>query len=191
MSVLASRIGLLEYDRRFSKELFTEVSSNLEVFTDEKWETVKKTLDYKEILIAVYIRTDLDNLVLLIDKDSKFASISNAPSFIVNSGVYPSILSDSGLICAKSLVDSAFNFKNQEAMKRLVCNSTCYPVGVAETSKNYVIVCNTIISESLLKDKDITLNEGFYFHPIESLHITDSLQKEISKSLIIVKKVRR
>lgn len=186
MSVLASSRGCLDTDRKFSKELFTKVSENLKVFTDEEWKSVKETLDYKKVLIAVYIRTDVDNLVLLIDKD-KFANISNVPPFIVDSGLYPHILVDSGLICGKSLIDLAFNFKSAEAMKRLVVHSTCYPVGAVETSKKYVLVFNVVLSESLLKDPEITLKQGFYFRPIETLHPLDSLQRDISESLVLVK----
>lgn len=186
MSVLASKRGCLEFDRKFSKELFTEVSDNLKVFTDEEWESVKDTLEYKKVLIAVYIRTDTENLVLLVDKD-KFANISNVPPFIVDSGVYPHVLVDAGLICGKSLIDSAFSFKSAEAMKRLVMKSTCYPVGAVETLKKYVLVFNVILSESLLRDPEISLRQGFHFHPIESLYLTDLLQKDISESLIIVK----
>lgn len=187
MSVLASSRGCLDTDRKFSKELFTKVSENLKVFTDDEWESVKETLDYKKVLIAVYIRTDVENLVLLIDKD-RFANISNVPPFISGSGLYPHILVDSGLICGKSLIDLAFNFKSAEAMKRLVVNSTCYPVGAVETSKKYVLVFNVILSENLLRDPEITLKQGFYFRPIETLSLTDSLQREISESLILVKR---
>ena len=186
MSILASKRGCLEFDRKFSKELFTEVSDNLKVFTDEEWESVKDTLEYKKVLIAVYIRTDTENLVLLIDKD-RFANISNVPPFIIDSGLYPHVLVDAGLICGKSLIDSVFSFKSAEAMKRLVMKSTCYPVGAVETLKKYVLVFNVILSESLLRDPEISLKQGFHFHPIESLCLTDLLQKDISESLIIVK----
>lgn len=187
MSVLASSRKCLDTDRKFSKVLFTEVSNDLKVFSDEEWESVKETLEYKKILIAVYIRTNIDNLVLLIDEDNKIASISNVPTFVSDSGIYPNILVDSGLICAKNLIESVFSFKNTEAMQRLVMNSVCYPVGAVETSKKYVLVFNVVLSNTLLVDSDISLKQGFHFHPIETLCLTDSLQKEISESLIIVK----
>ena len=95
MSVLASSSGRLDTHIEFSKELFTEVSDNLKVFTDEEWESIKDSPEYKNILIAVYVRTDVDNLVLLIDKE-KFARISNVPPFISDSGLYPNILLDIG-----------------------------------------------------------------------------------------------
>lgn len=186
MSILASKRGCLEFDRKFSKELFTEVTENLKVFTDEEWESIKETREYKKILIAVYVRTDVDNLVLLIDKD-KIANIQNVPPFISNSGLYPHILVDAGLVCGKSFIDTAFSFKSAEAMKRLVVNSTCYPVGAVETSKKYVLVFNVVLSESLLRDTEISLNQGFHFYPIETLHLTDLLQGDIAKSLILVK----
>ena len=186
MSVLASKRGCLEYDRKFSKELFTEVSDNLKVFTDEEWESVKDTLDYKKVLIAVYVRTDVDNLVLMVDKD-KFSHLSNVPPFVVDCGLYPHILVDSGFVCAKNLIDLAFTFKSEDAVKRLAVKSTCYPVGAVETSKKYVIVFNAVLSADLLTDKDIVLNRGFLFRPIETLHLTDELQREISESLVIVK----
>lgn len=186
MNILISHRGDLEADRRFSKELFTEVSKNLKVIPEEEWESHKEMLVEKKVLIAVYVRTDVDNLVLLIDKD-KFTEIFDVPTFISDGGLYPHILVDSGLICGKNLIDKAFSFKSAEAMKRLVTNSMCYPVGAVETTKKYILVFNVVLSESLLRDPEITLNQGFYFYPIESLTLTDSLQKEISESLIIVK----
>lgn len=186
MSILASNSGGLNIDSKFSKELFTKVAENLKVFTDEDWELIKNTSEYKKVLIAVYVRTDKDNLVLMVDKD-KFASISNIPPFIIESGVYANTLIDVGLLCGKTLIDKVFDFHSSEAMNRLVAFSTCYPVGAVETSKKYVLVYNVIISESLLRDSEISLKQGFYFCPIESLCLTDSLQKEISESLIIVK----
>lgn len=186
MSVLASKRCCTEYDRKFSKELFTEVSDNLKVFTDEEWESIKDTLEYKKVLVAVYIRTDVDNLVLMLDRD-KFSHLSNVPPFVVDSGLYPHILIDSGLICAKNLIDNAFSFKSEEAMKRLAVKSTCYPVGAVETSKKYVLVFNAVLSTDLLTDKDIVLKQGFHFKPIETLYLTDELQREISESLVIVK----
>ena len=186
MSVLASSSKQLSFDREFSKELFTEVADNLKVFTDEEWESIKETYKYKKVLIAVYVRTNLDNLVLLIGKD-KFANISNVPDFISDSGVYPNILIDSGFMCSKDFIDSVFDFKSKEAMKRLVVNSMCYPVGAVETLKKYVIVFNVVLSESLLRDPEIRLKQGFHFHPIETLHLKDLLQREISESLVIVK----
>lgn len=186
MSVLVSSSGRLDTHTEFSKELFTEVSQNLKVFTDEEWESVKDNPEYKNILIAVYIRTDVDNLVLLIDKE-KFARISNVPPFISDSGLYPNILLDIGFLYGKSLVESAFSFKSSESLKRFVGNSTCYPVGAVDTANNYVLVFNVVISEKLLRDTEIVLNQGFHFYPIDNLSVTDSLQKAISKSLIIVK----
>ena len=186
MSVLASKRGILELDRKFSKELFTEVAENLKVFSDYEWESVKDSLEYKKVLIAVYIRTDLDNLVLLVD-DDKFAKIFDVPSFIADSGVYPNMLLDSGFVCGKELIDLAFKFKSEEAMNRFVRSSICYPVGAVETLKKYALVYNVIISESLLRDEEISLNKGFHFHPIESLHLTDLIQRDIAESLVIVK----
>lgn len=189
MSVLISHRKYLEYecDRKFSKSLYSEVVENLKVLPDEEWENTKDTIDNKKVLIAVYVRTDKDNLVLMVDKD-KFASVSNVPPFVVDGGIYPNMLADAGLVCGKSLIDQAFHFKSEEAMKRLVMKSTCYPVGAVETSRKYVVVFNVIISEDLLKDTEISLNQGYYFRPIESLYLTDLLQREISESLVIVKK---
>ena len=185
MSVLISHRKYLECDRKFSKGLYSEVVENLKVLPDEEWESTKDMLADKKVLIAVYVRTDKDNLVLMVDKD-KFASVSNVPPFIANGGLYPNILVDSGLVCGKNLIDQAFHFKSAEAMKKLVMNSTCYPVGAVETSKKYVAVFNVIISEDLLTDTEISLNQGYHFRPIETLCLTDSLQSEISESLVIV-----
>lgn len=186
MSVLVSSIKHLEHDRKFSKGLYTEIQENLKAMTDEEWETTKDMIADKKVLIAVYVRTDKENLVLMVDSD-KFASISNVPDFITDSGLYPNTLIDAGLVCAKSLIDQAFHFKSAEAMKRLVMKSACYPVGAVETSKKYIPVFNVVIAEDLLRDTDISLNKGFHFSPIESLCLTDSLQREISESLVIVK----
>lgn len=186
MSVIASKRGHLDYDREFSKELFNEVADNLAIFTDEEWESIKDTLDYKEVLVAVYIRTNVENLVLLVDKE-KFSHISNIPSFVSSSGLYPHLLIDAGLICGKNLIDLAFSFKSPKATERFVYSSTCYPVGAVETSKKYVLVYNVVIDETLLRDTEISLNEGFHFCPIDTLIVEDILQREISKSLIIVK----
>ena len=186
MSVLISHTNDSKVYPKFSKELFTEVAQNLEVIPDNEWESTKDMIANKKVLIAAYVRTDRDNLVLRIDNE-KFASISNVPPFIVDGGIYPNTLVDAGLVCGKNLIDQAFQFKSAEAMKRLVMKSTCYPVGAVETSKKYVLVFNVIISEDLLRDPQISLNQGFHFCPIESLRLTDSLQRDISESLIIVK----
>ena len=121
------------------------------------------------------------------DEGKKFAIVSNVPPFIIDSGVYPTVLNDSGLVSAKNLVDLAFNFSGQKAMQKFVLNSTCFPVGAIETSHKYILVYNVVISESLLRDKEINLNKGFHFHPIESLHFEDLFQRDIAESLIIVK----
>ena len=187
MSVLISHKGDLTPDHRFSKELFTAVSENLKVLTDEEWDATNKDMIVeKKVLIAVYIRTNEDNLVLMVDND-RFADVFNVPDFISNCGLYPHILVDSGLICAKNLIDLAFTFKSEGAMKRFVTNSTCFPVGAVETSKKYVAVFNAVLSVDLLRDHEIVLNKGFHFRPIETLHLTDELQREISESLVIVK----
>lgn len=191
MSILASKKGSRDYDRKFSKELFSAVADNLTVFSDDEWESINSdetaVKEHKKVLIAVYIRTDKDNLVLTLDK-GKFAQVSNVPPAVAHGGLYPSILVDSGLICAKSLLDQAFTVSSEEALKRLVFNSTCYPVGAVETSKKFVLVFNVVLSVDLLRDPEISLNSGFHFHPIETLSLTDSLQSEISESLILVKK---
>lgn len=184
MKIIASKRVSSDSSIKFSKELFRGVSSDLTVFSEEEWESYKD--NYKEVQFAVYARTDTDNLVLLLDKD-KFASIKKAPFFVANSGLYPNILVDSGLICGKSFIDFAFDFKSKEAMERLVAHSICYPVGAVETSEKYVLVFNIVLSESLLRDPEISLKQGLHFYHIETLHTADSLQKAISESLIIVK----
>lgn len=183
MSVLVSKCeGSYE---KFSKKLFIEVSNNLEIMSDEEWEANKN--EFKSVLIAVYMRTDKDNLVLMTDTD-KFATVSQAPPFMMNGGMYHNFLIDSGLMCGKSILESAFNVKNNEAFYRMVKNSTCYPVGAVETDKNYIAVFNVIISSELLTDTDIVLNQGNHFKPIETLNVSDTLQKAISESLVVVRK---
>lgn len=182
MSVLVSK-SRNSY-RGFSKELFTEVSDNLKVVSDEEWEVNKEC--YKSITFSVYIRTDVDNLVLMLD-DGKFAEVFKAPPAVVESGVYPLMLVDSGYLCGKSLFDKVFSVKSSEALKRLAMKSMCYPVGAIETSKNYVLAYNVVISSDLLKDTELSLNKGFCFRPIETLELSDSLQREIAESLVIVK----
>lgn len=168
----------------FSKDLFTEIHRNLETFSDEEWESAKSNLKRKEVLIAVYIRTNIDNLVLVLE-EGKFSKVYKVPP--VTFGVYPSLLLDSGMQVSKEFLTSTFTFKSKEALLRLGANSTCYPVGAVESPDNHIVVFNIIISESLLRDPEISLNEGLQFRPIETLCVEDALQKEISKSLVIVK----
>ena len=167
----------------FSKDLFTDINRNLVEFSDEEWESVKNNLKRKEVLIAVYIRTNIDNLVLVL-REGKFSNVYRVP---VTFGVYPNILIDSGMQVSKEFLTSAFTFKSKEALLRLGANSSCYPVGAVETPDNHIVVFNIVISESLLRDPEISLNEGLQFRPIETLCVEDALQKEISKSLVIVK----
>ena len=183
MSILVCERGLNTYDKKFSKELFKNVRDNLKLFSDEEWELAKK--DYKEVMIAVYIRTDIDNLVLTPDGE-EFAVIMNAPSFMLSGGMYHNLIIDLGIMCAKRVIDSTFNFEHDVALHRFVGNSACYPVGVADSDDSYVFAFNVIMSSDLLKDPCISLRSGFHFHPIESLTFTDSLQKAISESLVIV-----
>lgn len=183
MSVLVSKCE--KTYEGFSKELFTEVSQTLKIISDEEWEANEE--QSKKVLFAVYVRTDTDNLVLMVDTD-KFAKISHAPPFITSGGVYPNILIDTGLMCGKSLLDSVFSVKDDKALYRLVNNSACFPVGAVETSKKYVLVFNVVLSSNLLEDNEIALQQGYYFKPIETLKVSDSLQKDISKSLIIIRK---
>lgn len=169
----------------FSKELYTEVSDNLKIMSEEEFEANPE--EYKKVLFAVYIRTDKDNLVLTMNKD-RFASVFHIPDFVVSGGVYPNLLYDSSIACGSEFVNSAFTFSSEEALVRFGGKSTCFPVGAVETAYKYIIVCNIIISSELLIDSEINLSSGFYFHPIETLKVKDSLQKEISKSLVLVKK---
>lgn len=183
MSVLVSKCK--DSYKKFSKELFMEVSQNLKLLPDEEWE---KNVDLnKSVLFAVYVRTDRDNLVLMAD-DNQFARISHAPDFMLQGGLYPNFLVDAGLMCGKSLLDSAFTVKGNDALYRIVKNSTCFPVGAVETSKRYIVVFNVVISSDLLGDSEISLKQGYYFKPIETLKVLDSLQQEISESLIIIRK---
>ena len=183
MSVLVSKCN--SHPAKFSKELFTEISHNVNIVSDEEWES--NADKYKRVMFAVYIRTDVDNLVLMVDKD-KFAKVCNVPPFVLDGGVYDSLLIDSGLVCGKILLDSVFEFKSQESLKRFIGKSTCYPVGAVETLKNYIAVFNVIISSDLLRDTEVLLKRGFHFNPIETLNVPDSIQKEISESLILVNK---
>lgn len=183
MSILVSKCKA-SYDK-FSKELYTEVSENLRLIPDEDFNE-DDVESYKKVLCAVYVRTDTDNLVLLLRKD-KFAGIFDIPEPVSNIGLYDNILIDSGLVNGKNLLDLVFSCKSQEALQRLVLKSTCYPVGAVESRRKYITVFNVIISSEVLRDKEIVLNEGFYFRPIETLSVQDSLQKEISESLVIVK----
>ena len=134
----------------------------------------------------MYLRTNKDNLVLTIDT-GKFAKISNVPQTMLDSGLYPNFLFDTGLICGKNFLDTAFEVSSTQALHRLAKNTTCFPVGVVETSKSYVVVFNIIMFNSLLTDSEITLKKGFHFIPIETLKCADTLQEEIAESLVLVK----
>ena len=182
MSVLVSKCG--SSVKSFSKELYTEVVQNLCIRPKDEWE--KNPENLKSVLFAVYVRTDKDNLVLV--HEGKFASISYIPELVLAGGLYPTIANDSGLLCGKDLLDSAFSVKNEKALYRLVGNSTCYPVGAVETSNSFVLVFNVVLSVDLLTDAEISLKSGFHFIPIETLRVTDELQKTISESLVLVRK---
>lgn len=179
MNVLVSKCEN-EY-REFSKELFTKVSGSLSIIPEEA-----KEESHKGILFAVYIRTDTDNLVVMLD-DEKFAEVSRVPDFVLSGGVYPNLLTDSGLLCGKTLLDKVFLVNSGTALHNLVTKSVCYPVGALETTNNYVLVFNIVISADLLKDPEIALKDGFELRPIETLKFKDLFQKEISKSLVLVK----
>ena len=181
MNILASKCA--DSHKNFSKELFTEVAQNIKLIPEEEWEANRDT--HKKVLFAAYVRTNVDNLVLMVEKD-KFAKLFEAPPFITECGVYPNLPIDAGMLCGKSLIDFCFSFKSVEALERFVANSTCYPVGAVETSKKYILVFNVVMSADLMRDQEITLKEGFHFYPIETLNLTDTLQRELSSSLVLV-----
>ena len=168
----------------FSKELFTEVSNNIKVITDEEW--AQNSDNYKRVWFAVYVRTDRDNLVLMIDKD-RISNISDPPSFMNSAGLYPTYLFDSGLMCGKQLIESAFSFKSTEALKRLVGGSACFPLGAYATKISNVLVFNVIVSSSVLSDEEISLKDGFHFVPIQSLKVRGKDQQTIADTLVLVK----
>ena len=182
MSILLSKCE--SRVKGFSKDLYTEVVHNLCIKPKDEW--TNNPEDYKSVLFAVYARTDRDNLVLT--HEGKFAFISYIPELVLSGGIYPTIANDSGLLCGKDLLDSAFNVKNEKALYRLVGNSTCYPIGAVETSNSFVLVFNVVLSVDLLTDSEISLNSGFHFVPIETFKVTDELQKTISESLVLVRK---
>lgn len=165
-----------------SKELFTEIANNAKVLTDT--EVIPDS--HKIVQFASYIRTSTDNLVLLMDEDC-FAMITPPPTYMLGVNMYPTYLIDSGMLCGKVLIDSAFHFKTDEALLRAVTHSSCFPVGAIETKFSYVLVFNVVISPDLLKDEDVTLNKGFFFNPIESFSTKDNLQRLIAESLVLVK----
>lgn len=183
MNVLVSKCA--ESSKEFSKELYTAVKQGLKIIPEDALPYHLEN-EYKGVMFAVYIRTDKDNLVLLVDK-GKIAVTSYANSVVLNGGLYPTVLSDLGMVCAKDLLEKVFAVKNVEALQRLITHSTCFPVGAVETSKKYVIVFNIVLSVDLLRDPEIVLREGFLFNPIETYKPEDSLQKSIAESLVIVK----
>ena len=183
MNVLVSKCN--GSDMKFSKGLFIEVADNLKVMKAEELEACEEP--YKKVSFAAYLRTDKDNLVLLIDKD-KIANLFNVPSYALNGGLMHSTFAvDVGYLSGKTLCESAFSFKSSQARDRFASNSTCFPIGAVETTKSLVLVYNVVVSVDLLRDAEIVLNSGFHFHPIETLTLSDSLQREISESLVIVK----
>ena len=173
-------------DNTFNKNLYSRLFDNLKIITKEELENSEQQC--KEVCIAVYIRTDVDNLVLMLDEDS-ISEVLSAPSIVTDCGtVYPTILIDASTYLGRLLIDKVFTFKNHDAIFRFAKLSTCYPVGAVETKDKYITVFNVVISSNILTDKDIVLNEGYCFYPIESLNLTDILQKEIAKSLVLVKR---
>lgn len=183
MKILVSKSDKISCGEVY-KEVFGEVSRNIEIIDEEE---LKNKEGYKRVLFSAYVRTDIDNLVLMLDK-GKFAEISSAPSLVLSGGVYPTLAVDIGLLSGKSILDKAFKVDDYEALKKLIGNSTCFPVGVLETNNNYILVFNVVISNALLQDPSIHLQQGFHFQPIETLEVSDSLQKSISDTLVIVRK---
>lgn len=167
-------------------KLFNSVNASLKVIPEEELGSSEKPC--KRVSIAVYLRTDIDNLVLMLDKDS-IAKLFPVPSLITNSGVvYPTLLVDSGLVIGKNFIESAFTFDSAEALENFVKFSTCFPVDAIETEDSFIIVFNVIVSRKFfLSNTDFKFNNGYVFYPIESLKLEDSIQKEISKSLVLVK----
>lgn len=184
MNVLTSYV--VATNNTFDKSLYKKVFDNLKIMTEE--ELANSEQQCKEVCLAVYIRTDVDNLVLMIDKDS-ISEIVPAPALVTLCGVvYPNILNDASAFIGRQLIDRVFSFKNEEALHRLAELSTCFPVGAVETEDKYITVFNVVISSDLLTDENISLNDGYYFYPIESLDVTGSVQKEIAKSLVLVER---
>lgn len=166
----------------FSKEAFTEISNNLKIIDDEEFNSGEHT----KVQFSVYMRTNLGNLVLMID-DGKIANVTEAPYFMSSMGLYPTYSYDVGLMCGKLFIDSAFNVKSAEALKRLVTSSTCYPVGAYCTEHKYILVYSIVVSADLLSDPEINLKDGFRFVPIQSLEVDGTFQKRIADTLVIVK----
>lgn len=166
-----------------SKELFNEVASNLKFITDEEWSSNHDK--YKRVWLSVYVRTDVGNLVLMIDKD-RISEVTDVPACMNKVGLYPTFLYDTGLMCGKIAIDSAFSFKSDEAMKRLVCNSVCFPVDVFDSPMSRTVIFNVVISKDVLEDDEIALKDGFRFVPIQSLEVEGAMQKHIAETLVIV-----
>ena len=185
MSVLVSKCRPTNHE--LSKELFKEISENLKIMTDEEWESNRDPY-YKRVTSAVYVRTDLDNLVLKLGED-KFVSVEEAPEPLISSNaIYHTLLLDIGYLHGANLLKELFESDSPESRRELAFNSFCFPVGAVEMDDSYVVISNVIVSSARLKLHRMTLNQGFTFQPIESLKdVKDYLQKEILKSLVLVK----
>lgn len=159
----------------FSRELYTQVNAELKL-------SKEKPEGYKRVLIAPYIRTMRDNLVVV--QEGFISPISSAT--VISQGLYPTYLFDTGLICCKNYMESVFVAKNEEAMMRIIKNSTCFPVGAVEIY-DIVVSFNIIVSDDLFRDPEIALSDGFTLYPIEVYHPEDIIQQELAKSLVLVK----
>lgn len=162
----------------FSKSLYTSVNEGLKLSKKDLSED-----GYKKVLIAPYIRTMRDNLVVVHDG---FMSPVSDPVILSNE-LYPNYLIDTGFVRAKNYLEVAFVAKTTKAMMRIVENSTCFPVGAFEVNDSVIVVFNIIVLDDLFRDPEIALSDGFTLLPIEVYHPEDYTQGKLAESLVIVK----
>lgn len=190
MSLLVSRTDS-QFIYSFSKSLFTDVRRGLKLV--EEVEDIPE--GYKPVHFASYLRTDKDNLVLVNQNAGSYLSLDESalPDFTLASDLvenYPNILVDLSMLTCKTLLDSAFSFSSKDRLQEFVMNSQCFPVGAVESDLSFYVVSNIVINSDILTrfsdPSESFLNHGYCFKPIETLRAKGSLEKAVSKSLIIV-----
>lgn len=178
MSILVSHCD--EQYEGFSKDLFIQVAMNSKI-------TDSVTPPDKEVTVAVYMRTDRGNLMLT--HGGEFYTITDVPSLMLTAGWQYQVnaLIDAGLVRGKEYILDAFKISSEKALREFATKSTLYPVGAVETPDSYLVAFSVVMSEDLLRDPQFVLNEGYEFTPIETYTPEGDVQREIFKSVILVK----
>ena len=155
---------------RFDKQLFFDIQENLSLVSeDDSHGTLLK--------FAAYMRTaDTNEVVVNNETGGDFAFYSSdafASSMFTKSGLdypYPLFLSDASLLFCKCVFDSIFpkDKITEEEYRRLVLNSSCFPVGAFCDGKCFYVVSN-IIENSGVLNTNTKLDGEFSLVPISDV----------------------